>query len=145
MLPEKPKMETQPTRCSDKRHAAIQLNSQKLWSCKQGTHWCSRISTETASSWRGHDTTNNKSKGTQFIHLYASMKRYILFAWYLKQKYWFSSCKGTISCAAYDCSAKGPRFEPRTLPTRFGQNLGTCASNERIGKKKIRSCWFDTR
>ena len=34
-----------------------------------------------------------------------------------------------------DCGAKGPRFDPRTVPPLYGQNLETCTSSERIGKK----------
>ena len=92
-----------------------------------------------ADSWRGHDiskTTKNKCTETQIIllHFYTSTKRYnISFVWYFKLKCWFSSGNGTVRKAC-DCGAKGPRFEPRTLPPIFGRNLGTCTSCERIGK-----------
>ena len=38
---------------------------------------------------------------------------------------------------AYDFGANGPRIELRPLPPIFGKNLGTCATCERIGKKRI--------
>ena len=80
------------------------------------------------------NTTDTKSTETRLIllHLYTS----IIFHSLANLNKNTDSHAAMVVSRASDSAAICPRFEPRPLTPLLRQNLGTCATYERIGKKK---------
>ena len=84
-----------------------------------------------------------------FYYIYIQVRNDIIFHSLVILKYWFSSGNGTVS-KAWDCGAKGHRFEPKTIHPIFAQIVGTCTRCNGSGKRVwynicLRKCYQSTK